>query len=92
MNQNSITESMRLPDSWKAKPFLLFVVGVAAMLGSLGLGFATQEQDKVLPVFLHSYLANYIYALSFGLGALFFVLIQFLCRAGWSASIREWLN
>lgn len=87
MNQHSISDSIKLPESWKAKPFLLIVVGVIALAASLGLSFATQSSG--MKVFLHSYLANFIFAISFGIGALFFVLIQFLCRAGWSASIRR---
>ena len=38
---------------------------------------------------LHSYLANFTYVISFGIGAMFFVLVSFLTRAGWSASIRR---
>ena len=38
---------------------------------------------------VHSYLANFMFLFTFSLGALFFVLIQFLTRAGWSSSIRR---
>lgn len=88
MNQNTVSDNIRLPESWRAKPFMLVVVGLIAMVASLALTVVIYKGDWS-KVFFHSYLANYIYVLSFGLGALFFVLIQFLCRAGWSASIRR---
>lgn len=40
-------------------------------------------------VFFRSYLLNYCYVLSLALGALFFVLLQHLTRAGWSVSVRR---
>ncbi|MEE2827871.1 MAG: hypothetical protein VX498_01670 [Myxococcota bacterium] len=36
-----------------------------------------------------SYLVAFLYALSLGLGALFFTLIQFAARAGWSVVVRR---
>ncbi len=92
MNQPKVPESISLPDSWRSKPFLLVAVGAVLIVGGLGLcflGSGSSESGAGIKYFFHSYLANFIYALSFGLGATFFVLIQFLCRAGWSASIRR---
>lgn len=47
------------------------------------------SQGSGYSAFFHSYLANFMFCLSFCLGALFFVLIQYLARAAWSASIRR---
>jgi hypothetical protein len=57
----------------------LFALLAAALLGSrAGWG-----------VFLRSYLLNYCFVLSLALGALFFVMLQHLTRAGWSVSVRR---
>ena len=40
-------------------------------------------------VFFRSYLLNFAFVLSLALGALFFVLLQHLTRAGWSVSLRR---
>lgn len=40
-------------------------------------------------VFFRSYLLNFCFVLSLALGALFFVLLQHLTRAGWSVSLRR---
>ncbi|MBL8890030.1 MAG: quinol:cytochrome C oxidoreductase [Planctomycetaceae bacterium] len=39
--------------------------------------------------FLHVYLVNFLFFISISLGALFFVLIQHLTRAGWSVAVRR---
>ncbi|HJQ96847.1 MAG TPA: hypothetical protein VJ826_00970 [Candidatus Polarisedimenticolaceae bacterium] len=39
--------------------------------------------------FYTSYLTSFVYFLTLGLGALFFVLIQFVTRAGWSVAVRR---
>jgi hypothetical protein len=41
------------------------------------------------PRFWFSYLTAYMYGLSLALGGLFFVIIQFLVRAGWSVVVRR---
>jgi hypothetical protein len=80
-------EDLKLPASWN-RPGLLLAVGFVSLLLSVaisffGIGAAGSE------VFFRSYLANVIFAMSFGIGGLFFVLIVFLCRASWSTSIRR---
>lgn len=73
-------------------PAMLVAVGAVCLLLSVALCYLTADSSvkaKGVQFFMHSYLTNYMYCLSFGLGALFFVLVQFLCRAGWSASIRR---
>jgi hypothetical protein len=43
----------------------------------------------VLSLFFHSYLVAYVFYLSITLGALFFVLLHHLSRAGWSVTLRR---
>ena len=82
-----------LPSRWQAMSLPLAVTGVVlvviawALLVSMAEG---REGDKhLLRVFFHSYLANFMYVLSFGIGGLFLTLVSFLTRAGWNASIRR---
>lgn len=62
----------------------------AAVVGALGLAagvlFGLRDGWEV---FFRSYLLNYTYVLSLALGALFFVMLQYLVRAGWSVSLRR---
>lgn len=92
MTSETNSNDISLPASWKVMPAVLVAVGAVCLLLSVGLCFLnTDESNRAEGVqfFMHSYLTNYMYCLSFGLGALFFVLVQFLCRAGWSASVRR---
>lgn len=59
------------------------VVGLAGVAAALL--FARGDWD----VFFRSYLLNYCFFLSLALGALFFVLLQHVTRAGWSVSVRR---
>ena len=59
-------------------------VGLVGLAGALGLGAAVGW-----PKLLKSYLVAYIFGLSIGLGALFFVMLQHLTRAGWSVAVRR---
>lgn len=66
------------------------VAAAAAVIGLLGLAAGT----ALGPVhgweaFFRSYLLNYAYVLSLALGALFFVMLQHLVRAGWSVALRR---
>jgi hypothetical protein len=56
---------------------LLLGVGVGA-IGWVTMRFA-----------MGAYLTAYLYCLTIALGALFFVMIQHLCRAGWSVTVRR---
>jgi hypothetical protein len=64
----------------------LLVVGVLGILASFGASAATGGGVRR---FYHAYLTNYAYFLSLPIGAMLFVLIQHLTRAGWSVSIRR---
>jgi hypothetical protein len=65
----------------------LAVVVASALLS--GLGFSA---DRLR--FEQAYLAGFVFVVTIGLGALFFVLLQHLTRAGWSVGARrhmEWI-
>jgi hypothetical protein len=58
-------------------------VGIAGL--ALGFGLAAGGVEG----FFHSYLVSFAFFLSLSLGALFFVLITMISRAGWSVSVRR---
>jgi hypothetical protein len=62
------------------------VMAVFALLGLVGAGagFAIAPQR-----FAFSWLFGFMVALSLGLGAMFFVLVQFLTGSGWSVTVRR---
>ncbi len=87
-------ESIELPAVWKSKSAILFAAGLALLVIGAVLALFTQgtEQPNGSMAFrfvTHSYLANFMFVLTVALGALFFILIQFVARAGWSTSIRR---
>ena len=59
----------------------LFALATAAYFGLSG--------DLMRKHFFHSYLFAYVLFLSLSLGALFFVLLHHLTRAGWSVTVRR---
>lgn len=61
------------------------LLGVAALGAALAMGFGGEERQQ----FLFSYLVSYLFWLSIALGALFFVVLQFATRAGWSVVVRR---
>jgi hypothetical protein len=79
-------ENLELNGRASTLSLILLVVGVVAVLAALGLSLTMEDG---LRRFYHAYLTNYAYFLSIALGALFFVLIHHLARAGWSVSIRR---
>ncbi len=92
MASNTLNDNITMPASWRATAPILIAVGSVCILVSLGLfNFLIKSENEAsgFRMFFHSYLANYIYCLSFCLGALFFVLVQHVVRAGWSASVRR---
>jgi hypothetical protein len=60
----------------------ILALGIAAILGLRG-------SAELHSHFFHSYLAAYAFFLVMTLGALIFVLIQFLSRAAWSVLVRR---
>lgn len=71
---------------------MLLAVGFICVLLSLGLCyFVGGDANRAIgfSVFFRSYLANFMFCLTICLGALFFVMIQHVARAGWSATVRR---
>lgn len=79
-------QEAQLPESsiWRRIPVIAGGIGVLALAGSFVLGFTGASEQ-----FFFSYLTSYTYWLSIALGAMFFVLIQFVTRAGWSVTVRR---
>lgn len=65
---------------------LLAVVGLCALAVAGVLGW---RQDDQLREFSASYLVSFSFFLSISLGALFFVLLQHMAKAGWSVTVRR---
>jgi hypothetical protein len=67
------------------------ITGVAGICLAVILGaFA----DSTLRDFFYAYLVAFCFVLSLTIGALFFVLLQYMTKAGWSVSVRriaEWM-
>jgi hypothetical protein len=87
-----IQDDDSLPTQWRASAPVLMAVGAVCILVSLLLCyFSGSGEDRAggFRTFLHSYLANYIYCLTFCIGGLFFVLVTNLARAGWCATVRR---
>ncbi len=65
---------------------ILLLVGVGGLAVGVGVGLTSGDG---LERFLHAYLTSYCYFLSISLGALFFVALQHVTRAGWSVTVRR---
>ena len=91
MVPNIPNDNVTLPASWRAQAPVMVAVGAVCVLVSLGLFYFidTTKPELAFRAFFHSYLANFMYCLSICLGALFFVMVQHLARASWSAAIRR---
>ncbi|MEK0425657.1 MAG: quinol:cytochrome C oxidoreductase [Planctomycetota bacterium] len=84
-------ETIELPAKWRPSPLFtggLILVVVGALFGIFVKGQGSSA-DSELRFVAHSYLANFMFIMTIALGALFFILIQFVSRAGWSTSIRR---
>jgi hypothetical protein len=77
---------MRLVGLPRATSAALAMIGLMALAAGLSLGWSGHDQ---LRAFSASYLVNYMFFLSISLGALFFVALQHLVRAGWSVTVRR---
>lgn len=79
-------ESIELGDLGRKVLLTGAVVGVLSMVGAIV--FALIEKNGVAR-FFQSYLVAFAWFLSITLGALFFVTLQHLVRAGWSVVVRR---
>lgn len=61
-------------------------LGVVGVLGSLGISLAS---DLGIRRFYFAYLTAFAFFMSFAIGGLFFVLLQYCVRAGWSVNVRR---
>jgi len=61
------------------------LIGGVALAVSVVAGLILHDVDRLC----YAYLVNYCYFLSLSLGALFFVILQHLVRAGWSVAVRR---
>jgi len=84
-------ETIELPAKWKPSPLFaggLILVVLGALFGVFVKGQGATA-DSELRFMSHSYLANFMFIMTIALGSLFFILVQFVARAGWSTSIRR---
>ncbi|MEM7356343.1 MAG: quinol:cytochrome C oxidoreductase, partial [Acidobacteriota bacterium] len=79
---NLPSEEIQLPDSWARFSLIAGAVGLVAMIAAIGLGQGSKD-------FSFSYLTAYFYWLTIALGGLFFVLLHYLARSGWSVVVRR---
>lgn len=63
-----------------------FIVGIICLAGAVGVGAMRGDH---FTTFSFSYLVAYVSVLAVVLGALFFVILQHLVRAGWSVAVRR---
>jgi hypothetical protein len=70
-------------------PLLIGAGGLVVAIVAALVRAALFHDENSLERFLFSYLHNYLYFLSLSLGALFFVIVHHLCRAGWSVTVRR---
>ncbi len=81
IDRESCPRLRRWAGTWPAA-----LVGLALLVGCYFLGRAGHDGPRR---FWLSYTHNFAYFLSLGLGALFFVLLHHLTRAGWSVVVRR---
>jgi len=80
------TTDVRLGEGASKGIMIAGIAGVSGLIASFALGSAQNDNWKN---FLHAYHTSFIYFLSLSLGALFFVIIQHLVKAGWSVVVRR---
>lgn len=63
--------------------------GLVLVLISLAIGYFAGDSGSHDRFFMSNYLVGYIYCWTVVMGCMFFVMIQHLCRAGWSVVVRR---
>lgn len=76
------SREISLPESWKRLPLIAGGAGLVALAVSFALGHGGEQ-------LAFSYLAAFVYWLTVALGGLFFVLLHYLARSGWSVVVRR---
>jgi hypothetical protein len=82
----SVSEVRRLGGEATSWAWRLAVAGTVGLLLAFALSLATRQG---FARFLYAYLLNFCFFISLSLGALFFVMLQHLTRAGWSVVVRR---
>ncbi|PQO41999.1 quinol:cytochrome C oxidoreductase [Blastopirellula marina] len=77
-------DSIRISPAWQSLRIVFLLGGVGLLLLAGVLGYSSDPS-----YFFHSYLTSFVYFLSISLGALFFVPVHFLARAGWNVVVRR---
>ncbi len=77
--------AFQLPSSLAGLSLPLCIGGFIALLVGAWLGVSAIDQKFGMS----AYLTAFMYCLTLSIGSLFFVLIQHLCRAGWSVVVRR---
>lgn len=67
-------------------PFIAIIVGAVSLVAALVMALGNHDKVEILQWSFHT---SYMYFLSMALGCLFFVLVQFATRAGWSVVVRR---
>ncbi|HYF51394.1 MAG TPA: quinol:cytochrome C oxidoreductase [Planctomycetota bacterium] len=87
VDSSSLTETdVRLSATTSKGMGIAAAAGVVGLIAAFALGGAQGDKWKS---FLLAYHTAYIYFISLSLGALFFVIIQHLVKAGWSVVVRR---
>ena len=87
MTKESNDSTLQLPASLSGVQTILLGGGGAALAVGMIMGITGVDDHGSHA--MHAYMTAFMFCLSISLGALFFVVIQHLCRAGWSASVRR---
>ncbi len=77
------SREITLPEGWKSLPMIAGIVGVVALGISYFIGSGHHHQ------LAFSYLTAFVYWLTIALGGLFFVVLHYLARSGWSVVVRR---
>ena len=87
INQNTNDDKTTLAGFARPASLVCAILGVVVLAVAVGIGFS--GGDEGLRHLAHSYLTSYAFYLSITLGALFFVILQHVTRAGWSVTVRR---
>lgn len=86
MNKKPDDPTLKLPGKFASLAMPMMAAGALSLILGVLLGSFSSLGTKFG---MGAYLTAFIYCLTIALGALFFVVIQHLCRAGWSVTIRR---